>query len=104
MGWEKRIGLIEDETPENETPKPFDAVVDSGTTCTYFDEVVMESFSKAWKEWVGVDYDARYPIGFIIDGIMNIGMKLTDEQLIKLPTILVQLEGKGNEHLDADET
>lgn len=55
-------------------------IVDSGTTDTYLNKNIMNAFMKVWKEITGFDY-------------RNDGLKLTDEQLSLLPTILIQLEG-----------
>lgn len=55
-------------------------IVDSGTTDTYLNRKVMEPFMNVWKDITGFEYK-------------NSGLKLTDEQLELLPTILVQLDG-----------
>ena len=55
-------------------------IVDSGTTDTYMNQVLSGPFKKKWKELVGVSYSTS-------------SMKMTDEQVEKIPTILIQLKG-----------
>lgn len=52
-------------------------IVDSGTTDTYLSKSVAPAFKKAWKEATGKSY-AHTPI------------KMTEDDLEKLPTVLVQ--------------
>merc|ERR1712157_147015 len=79
-------------------------IVDSGTTSTYFPEDAKAPFLKAWKDWVGVDMDVTSRVGMSTTNVHSLGFTLTMEQLEKVPSILVQLEGEGNEHLDAEST
>ncbi len=55
-------------------------IVDSGTTDTYLTKSLKGPFLSAFKEMIGFDYKVD-------------GMKLTDDEVQKLPTILIQLEG-----------
>jgi len=55
-------------------------ILDSGTTDTYLTRKIADSFKKIFKSEVGVDYNTR-------------GMKLTDAQFEKLPSLVVQLNG-----------
>ncbi len=55
-------------------------IVDSGTTDTYMTRSLKGPFMKVFKEVTGFDY-------------LENGMKLTDEQVYQLPTIVLQLEG-----------
>jgi hypothetical protein len=64
-------------------------IVDSGTTDTYLTKKLKGPFLNAFKELVGFDYNTN-------------GMKLTDEDVQKLPTILVQLEGIPGASEDKD--
>eukprot|EP00543_Licmophora_paradoxa_P007368 CAMPEP_0202447730 /NCGR_PEP_ID=MMETSP1360-20130828/6492_1 /ASSEMBLY_ACC=CAM_ASM_000848 /TAXON_ID=515479 /ORGANISM="Licmophora paradoxa, Strain CCMP2313" /LENGTH=223 /DNA_ID=CAMNT_0049064949 /DNA_START=13 /DNA_END=684 /DNA_ORIENTATION=+ len=61
-----------------------EVIVDSGTTDTYLSTKLRGPFNDAWKQATGVDYD-------------NDSHKLTDEQLLALPTILLQLEGSTDQ-------
>jgi len=54
-------------------------IVDSGTTDTYFNRNIMEPFTAAWKAITGHDYDMS-------------SIKLTHEQLLKMPTVLIQIK------------
>jgi len=65
-------------------------IVDSGTTDTYFNRALMQPFLGVWKEITGFDYK-------------NDKLKLTDEQIELLPTILVQLEGDNVNQKIAEE-
>lgn len=65
-------------------------IVDSGTTDTYLNRKIMQPFLDAWKAITGFDYK-------------NDGLKLSDKQLDKLPTILVQLTGDDINQLVADD-
>lgn len=60
-------------------------IVDSGTTDTYMTQYLGTPFRKAFKKVTGFDYNAN-------------GMKLTDKQVEKLPTIIIQLAGKEDEN------
>jgi hypothetical protein len=53
-------------------------ILDSGTTDTYFHQSLAEPFNKVWREVTGTYYS-------------NSPIRLTQNQLIDLPTILVQL-------------
>jgi len=66
-------------------------ILDSGTTDTYFTRNIAKAFRKAFKSEVGVDYNTN-------------GMKLTDAQVEKLPSVVVQLNGYtgSTEILDPD--
>jgi len=55
-------------------------IVDSGTTDTYFTRSLNTPFKTAFKEATGFSYNES-------------GMNLSEEQVEKLPTILLQLEG-----------
>ena len=55
-------------------------IVDSGTTDTYMTRSLKAPFMKVFKQVAGFDY-------------IESGMKLSDDQVNKLPTIVVQLEG-----------
>ncbi len=57
-------------------------IVDSGTTDTYLCSSVRKEFSKAWREATGMEYS-------------NSAIYLTEAQLQKLPTLLVQLQASG---------
>lgn len=59
-------------------------IVDSGTTDTYMNSILGTPFKNTWKELVGVSYSTSK-------------MKLTEEQVEKIPTILIQLEGSGEQ-------
>jgi len=52
-------------------------IVDSGTTDTYLNKAVAPAFRRAWKTATGRPY-SHFP------------MRLTDEELARLPTVLVQ--------------
>jgi hypothetical protein len=54
-------------------------IVDSGTTDTYVNKQVLQEFNKAWKKATGKTY-SHSPVS------------LTDEQLRRLPTILIQCD------------
>jgi len=62
--------------------------VDSGTTITYFSTEYADGFGKEWKSLTGFD--------FPVDDEAEID--ITDEQLSKLPTILVQLVGTDGDN------
>eukprot|EP00979_Chaetoceros_neogracilis_P005789 scaffold1094_cov241-Chaetoceros_neogracile.AAC.2 len=55
-------------------------IVDSGTTDTYFTRNLSDPFKIAFKSVTGFSYNEN-------------GMTLTEEEVNKLPTILIQLEG-----------
>lgn len=55
-------------------------IVDSGTTDTYFTKNLNAPFKSAFKKITGYDYNEN-------------GMALSDEEVERLPTILLQLEG-----------
>ena len=55
------------------------AIVDSGATETYLNNI-KEEFQKKWKEITGFDYEHEYT-------------HLTEDQLSKIPTIIIQLKG-----------
>jgi len=59
--------------------------VDSGTTITYFSPQFASGFKKEWKLLTGFDYNSNDD---------EAAYAFTDEQFSKLPTILVQLEGR----------
>jgi len=64
-------------------------IVDSGTTDTYLSKSLQKSFYSVWKSLTGMNYS-------------NSALKLSLEQIQKLPTILIQLEaydGMGNKEL-----
>jgi hypothetical protein len=54
-------------------------IVDSGTTDTYLNKQVMKEFSKAWQKATGKTYSHAL-------------VRLTDEELRSLPTILIQCD------------
>jgi Eukaryotic aspartyl protease len=58
-------------------------IVDSGTTDTYFTRALAPYFNKVWKDMTGTDYSHNK-------------MKLTDEQLDAMPTIIFQLKGNSD--------
>lgn len=62
-------------------------IVDSGTTDTYFTKSLNAPFKSAFKKIVGYDYNEN-------------GMVLKDEEVERLPTILVQLEGVQGADVD----
>ena len=66
-------------------------IVDSGTTDTYMTRNLRQPFQKAFQKVVGFEYNSG-------------GMKLTEEQVYKLPTIIIQLKGheEANEALMED--
>ena len=53
-------------------------IVDSGTTDTYLNKAVAPAFRRAWKQATGGKPYSHFP------------MRLTDEELARLPTVLVQ--------------
>ena len=57
-------------------------IVDSGTTDTYLSSSVRQEFARAWKKATGMEYS-------------NFAIYLTQSQLKKLPTLLVQLQASG---------
>ena len=69
-------------------------LVDSGTTDTYFPRALGSAFKDAWQEMTGMGY-------------RNNPMKLTREQVLHMPTILVQMTAahveKSDESLDVDD-
>eukprot|EP00546_Thalassionema_frauenfeldii_P003640 CAMPEP_0178936878 /NCGR_PEP_ID=MMETSP0786-20121207/25431_1 /TAXON_ID=186022 /ORGANISM="Thalassionema frauenfeldii, Strain CCMP 1798" /LENGTH=578 /DNA_ID=CAMNT_0020615357 /DNA_START=101 /DNA_END=1834 /DNA_ORIENTATION=+ len=60
-------------------------IVDSGTTDTYVNRRVAGEFKKAYTQLTGKEYSHN-------------GMKLTEEELLALPTILIQLGGNVDEN------
>lgn len=62
-------------------------IVDSGTTDTYLNADIQKAFKKIWKEIVGKDYS-------------NSEVSMSAEQVLKLPTLLIQLKGVDNNELD----
>lgn len=58
-------------------------IVDSGTTMTYLDKKIGAVLKAKWEEITGMDYT-------------NDAVKLTDEQLHSLPTVLFQFEASGD--------
>lgn len=58
-------------------------IVDSGTTDTYINRRVASKFNAAYKKLTGKTYS-------------HSGMKLTEQELLALPTILIQLEGHAD--------
>eukprot|EP00547_Thalassionema_nitzschioides_P003178 CAMPEP_0194213420 /NCGR_PEP_ID=MMETSP0156-20130528/13996_1 /TAXON_ID=33649 /ORGANISM="Thalassionema nitzschioides, Strain L26-B" /LENGTH=576 /DNA_ID=CAMNT_0038941439 /DNA_START=247 /DNA_END=1975 /DNA_ORIENTATION=+ len=60
-------------------------IVDSGTTDTYMNRRIATEFQAAYKSLTGRTYSHN-------------GMKLTEEELLALPTILIQLEGNVEEN------
>lgn len=56
------------------------AIVDSGTTDTYFPRALAGPFKKAWKKLTGNDYNHNH-------------IELSDDEIAKLPTIILILEG-----------
>lgn len=60
-------------------------IVDSGTTDTYMNSAISSSFKKTWKQITGTDYS-------------HSGMQLTPDELDKLPTIIIVIQGyDGND-------
>ena len=59
-------------------------IVDSGTTDTYLHRSIAAPFDAVWKKVTGSKYS-------------NSPVKMTEEELLKLPTVLIQLEGAGND-------
>jgi hypothetical protein len=57
-------------------------IVDSGTTDTYLCSSIRQEFARVWKEATGMEYS-------------NSAAYLTQSQLKKLPTLLVQLQASG---------
>lgn len=55
-------------------------IIDSGTTDTYFTHDLATSFRNIWQEMTGSPY-------------MNKPVKMTKEEIAKLPTVIIQLEG-----------
>ncbi|KAL7493349.1 hypothetical protein ACHAWT_003189 [Skeletonema menzelii] len=55
-------------------------IVDSGTTDTYMTSRIAASFKQTWKQITGKDYS-------------HSGMKLTQEELESLPTIIIVIQG-----------
>ena len=62
-------------------------IIDSGTTDTYFMSTLGPLFQEAWKEMTGKKY-------------ANKGMTFKPEELLKLPTIIIQLQGASKEYYD----
>mmetsp|Transcript_6118 Transcript_6118/g.7561 ORF Transcript_6118/g.7561 Transcript_6118/m.7561 type:complete len:655 (+) Transcript_6118:166-2130(+) len=60
-------------------------IVDSGTTDTYMTRNLKAPFQKVFKEVAGFDYAES-------------GMKLSEEQVYQLPTIVLQLEGHEDDN------
>ena len=66
------------------------AIVDSGTTDTYLNRNLKTPFNDVWKSIVGKNHD-------------NNKVKLTNEEILGLPTILFQIEAFSNEeNIDED--
>ena len=66
------------------------AIVDSGTTDTYLNRKLKNPFNSVWKSIVGKDHN-------------NNKVKLTNEQLLALPTILFQIEAfDSDDNMDHD--
>ena len=59
-------------------------IVDSGTTDTYLHRSIAGPFEAVWRKVTGSKYS-------------NAPVKMTEEELLKLPTVLIQLEGAGND-------
>lgn len=62
-------------------------IVDSGTTDTYLNFSIFNAMKKVWRDMVGAEFSTD-------------NFSLTAEQLDKLPTIIVQLEGVNNDGLE----
>lgn len=64
-------------------------IVDSGTTDTYWNSGIATEFKRVFKQITGKEHD-------------NHGVKLTDDELLALPTILIQLvsDDEANAHVD----
>mmetsp|Transcript_10152 Transcript_10152/g.21804 ORF Transcript_10152/g.21804 Transcript_10152/m.21804 type:complete len:773 (+) Transcript_10152:341-2659(+) len=64
-------------------------IVDSGTTDTYFNRVIAQEFQRVFQKITGKEYNHN-------------AVKLTDEELKALPTILLQLssDASTNSHVD----
>lgn len=60
-------------------------IVDSGTTDTYMTRNLKSPFERVFKQVVGFAYNEN-------------GMYLSDEQVSKLPTIIIQLNGRVEEN------
>jgi hypothetical protein len=58
-------------------------IVDSGTTDTYMTRSLRAPFQEMFKKVVGFAYNEK-------------GMKLTNEQILKIPTILIQIKGNSD--------
>jgi len=56
------------------------AIVDSGTTDSYFERTLAPVFESTWKDMIGTGYGHG-------------SVKLTDEQLASMPTIVLQIAG-----------
>mmetsp|Transcript_6990 Transcript_6990/g.10214 ORF Transcript_6990/g.10214 Transcript_6990/m.10214 type:complete len:478 (+) Transcript_6990:146-1579(+) len=56
-------------------------IIDSGTTFTYLTEALAEPFNKIWKKLTGNEWDVEQAV------------HLSDEELLAMPTILIQLKG-----------
>ena len=67
---------VEEDVINGENDGMFD--IDSGTTDTYFIKGIGEEFRRVWKEIVKSDYT-------------NEPMKLSDQELRKLPTVILQM-------------
>jgi Xylanase inhibitor N-terminal len=63
-------------------------IVDSGTTDTYLHKKVAKSFVSAWKKITKSEYNHK-------------GILLSDDQLHRLPTILVQMKGYGTRSIES---
>jgi hypothetical protein len=63
-------------------------IVDSGTTDTYFQRHLKEPFKKAFKEMTGMSFS-------------NKKMTLTREEIMALPTILIQMAPHKDKEMDA---
>jgi len=84
----KNIYLKETSTDKDMVMLPLDeitlnsrgVIVDSGTTDTYFMNVIGGPFKAAWKAMTGKDYT-------------NDGSKMTKSDILSLPTVVLQLKG-----------
>jgi len=63
------------------------SIVDSGTTDTYMNTLMEKAFKKAWQEMVGSEYT-------------NSGRSMTYEEIIKFPTVIIQLQGDSSDTSD----
>lgn len=58
-------------------------IVDSGTTDTYYNNLIAREFKNVWKSLISVEYS-------------HSSLTITDEELLEYPTILIQVQGNEN--------